>query len=241
MCLLLLPTVGMLGCASLRGGSDRPTVELSISLDKSSYRTGEPLIAEVRLSNPTGRQLVLPSFDANALRFMQGEKGLHARVVRDPVHSKTAVSRPRTVVSGGWTARRFVFTRVTLEPGHFALLVSMKRTAVEGEPLPNALYAASDPFEVTKEVALRRDPANGLILKDQAIEIAKAEVPGNATRARAVLMPMGDSGLFTWVIAVRIEEGESARTHTVQVDPYVGRIRPLKLKPSEDKVEPKTK
>jgi hypothetical protein len=214
---------------------ESPPVELSVTLNQKTYRTGDALVAEVTLKN-SGREVVdVPRFDASSLRFMQGEKGLHARVIRDPVYSKTMTPRSYTVQPGKAASRRFVFTRATQKPGSYALLVSLKRAIVGGELQRAPVYGSSEPYTVTEEVALERDPSNGLILKDQAIAIAKAEAPGRATRARAVLMPLGETGLFTWVVAMRIEEGEKAYTHTVQVDPYVGRVRPLKMKESPER------
>jgi hypothetical protein len=98
-----------------------------------------------------------------------------------------------------------------------------------------AAHTGPVPFEVLAEEGLRRDPADGFILEEQAIALALAEAPKGTMQSRAVLIPLGDTGLFTWTVLFRVQPKEGpARVEAVSVDPYVGRVRPLALEEGLD-------
>ena len=228
--LVLLAGLAVAGCAS-HAAVNGPPFRLTTSLDREVYKTGDPVTVTVAIENTGTDAIDVPRFDKSSARFMIGEKGLNVRIHREPVHSRAVRSNPRRIEPGASTSRRFVFVNVTQAAGEFALLGTFKGAVADGALIADAVHALPTPFRVTKDVAFERDPANGMILKRQAIEIAKRSVTGNVTRAKAVLVPLGKTGLHTWVVMLRTQNGDGrARQHTVQVDPYVGRVRPVEKK-----------
>lgn len=216
------------GCASAPTASD---LVLGVSVDRAEYRIGDPLVATVRLQNMSEHTMDVPRFGNASLKFTYGKKGLNARIRREPVYSRAIAAQPRTVEPGGWITRRFLFTRITVEEGQYALLASFKGAIAGKTMIEEPIYSEPAEFRVGKEIALKRDKANGLILKAQAVDLAKAQATGEVTFARAVLVELGRSSLFTWVVMLTETRPKGpAWKHAVQVDAYTGRVRPLELK-----------
>jgi hypothetical protein len=222
ICLLII------GCASAPTASD---LALAVSVDRATYRIGDPLVATVYLENKAARAVEAPRFDTHSLKFTYGKKGLNARIRREPVHSRAIAAQARTVEPGGRITRRFLFTRITVEEGEYALLASFKGAVADEAMIEGTVYSKPAGFRVGKEIGLKRDKVNGLILKAQAIDLAKAKAGGDVTYARAVLMDLGKSGLFTWVVMLtETRPNGPVRKHAVQVDAYTGRVKSLELK-----------
>lgn len=226
-CLLLLAAAGLLtGCAT--ASAYAPPLRLRVSLDRPEYRIGEAVIATVELENTGRAPINVPRFDPGSVKFMTGEKAMTVRVHQEPVYSTQVRPEPRVLPPGGKVARPFGFTRVTREAGEFALLASFKGAERRGEVIEDTIYAEPVPFRVQGPVLLRRDPADGLILKEQAEELAKKAVPGELIRA--VLARREESGLFAWLMFFRAKGPDGKETvSAVQVDPYTGRVRPFEL------------
>jgi len=120
---------------------------------------------------------------------------------------------------------------MTEEEGDYALLVSFKGAVADKTLIEDTVYSPPVEFRVSGEVGLKRDKVNGLILKAQAIDLAKAKAGGDVTYARAVLMDLGRSGLFTWVVMLTEKlPKDRVRKYAIQVDAYTGKVRPLELK-----------
>lgn len=228
LCSVLL-SVTAAGCASTPPSASG--LALRVSVDREEYRIGDPLVAKVRLHNKTSYVVDVPRFDAHSLKFMYGKKDSHARIRREPVYSRAIAPWPRTIRPGGSISRRFVFTRITVEEGEYALLVSFKGAIADKTVLDETVYSVPARFRVSGEIGLKRDKVNGLVLKAQAIDLAKAKAGGEVTFARAVLLGLGKSGLFTWVVMLTEKRPQGRiRKYAVQVDAYTGRVRPLELK-----------
>ena len=223
---VMLVCLALQGCASTDAAREAP-LELSVTLNRADYRIGDPLIATVTLENKAEKPMDVPRFDVQSARFMTGEKGLHVRVHREPVHSKTILPVPHRMEPTRSVTRSFVLTRVTMDPGEFALMASFKGVIVDGEYVRKSVYAAPRTYKVGREVAFRRDRGNGLILKEQAEELARANAKGEVKKTRAVLMPLGDTGLFTWIVMVRAAENGGERSYAVEVNPYLGSVKPV--------------
>jgi len=230
---VMLVCLALQGCASTDAIETRP-VELAVTLDRAEYNTGDAMIATVTLTNKGEVAMDVPRFDYRSVRFMIGEKGLHARMHRTPVHSKRIMASPRQMEPSGSVSRAFVFTRTTTNAGDFALMASFKGLIIDGNYIRDSIYAAPQTYKVKKHVALRRDPGNGLILKEQAVHLAKGEAKGEVKKARAVLMPLGETGLFTWIVMLRVAESGAERSYAVEVNPYLGGVKPVVTKGKEE-------
>lgn len=228
LCSVLL-SVTAAGCATAPPSAS--DLALRVSVDREVYRIGDPLVAKVRLHNKTSYVVDVPRFDAHSLKFMYSKKDSNARIRREPVYSRAIAPWPRTVEPGGSISRRFLFTRITVEEGECALLVSFKGAIADKAVLDETVYSVPARFRVSGEIGIKRDKVNGLVLKAQAIDLAKAKAGGEVTFARAVLVELGKSGLFTWVVMLTEKRPQGrVRKYAVQVDAYTGKVRPLALK-----------
>ena len=219
-----------IGCASGQPKAAERPITLTVSLDKQEYLIGEPVILSATLENKTKKPLDILGFDHRTLKFLSGLEGMSARVEQEFVRSQEVLPESRELDAHSTLSRQFVFIELTKKPGKQVLVASFKGAVVGEKFIDESVFSVPVGFNVRDEVAFRRDPHNGLILKEQAIEIATKSVTGNVLEANAVLVPLGKSGLFTWVIMIRAEEAGVEKKYTIQVDPYFGRIRPIELK-----------
>jgi len=222
------------GCAPQQ--TPDPPIELSLSVDQESYRIGDPLVLTVRLTNRGRRPADVPRFDHETLRFTYGTKGLDARFRREPVFSAHVVNEPYRVPPGEFIERRFLFTRLTAEAGEYLVLASFQGALIREELVPYEIHARPASYRVTKEVGFQRDPGNGLLLKAAAVDLAKRSVaPGKVAAERTVLVPLGETGLFTWAVLLRVEEpGKPPLNQAVRVNAYTGRVEPIEWKAAEE-------
>jgi hypothetical protein len=226
---LLLVALAAFLCAGCTAAAPMAQpVRLSLHLDQDTYRIGEPVTALVRLHNASDETLLVPRFDRANLHFLVGNKGGATRVRREPVASREELPRPREAEPGAELLRRFLFTRLTEKEGEYGLIASVQEVAVGREILPAPVYSTPAAYSVERPVALRRD-RNGMILKAQALELAGDAANGRALRSRAVLIPLGKTGLFTWVVLMWGEGEDGERERVVQVNPYTGRAEPLSV------------
>lgn len=229
------------GCASSRQG--QPPVSVTISLAREEYRVGEPLFVTVRIENRGDERVVLPRFDHDAVQFITGRKGVAQRTYREPVYSQEVIPQPREIGPLQSVSRDFLFTQATCEAGDCAMIAVLKasKALVGSTVLTEAIYAEPVRYRVIEEVALRRG-IDGLVLRDQALELARKYAPGPVVGERAVLVPMGESGLVTWVVMLTVKQPDGKeQNYAVQVDPYLGKLRPLERSDVTDSLTVPTK
>jgi len=221
--------VGFLtGCAKPAMTTDPLTV--SVALSKSSYKIGEAVVATVEIENHTREAVELIRFDHTVLDFVYAKKGAPARIHREPVYAASVRPERRKLLPGKSCSRSFLFTRLTAEEGEYALQVGFKYSASEESHMSRTIYSRLVPFTVVKEVALRRDPVNGLILKEQAAELARQWVKEKVTAVEPTLVPLQNSGLFAWVVIVTVEQADKRETkYALQVNAYTGKVTPLEV------------
>lgn len=221
------------GCATTPVG--RSSLELATEVDREQYGIGDPVVVTVWLQNLGRRTITVPRFDKNVLRFLYAARDSGVQIEREPVSSKSVAPVPVELGPNESMDRRFLFTRMTTREGEYALLVTFKGAVTDSGWMEPAVHAGDAFFIVAAPVSLERDPANGMILKKQAIKLAEAEAKGKVTASRAVLEPLKDSqnrdtGLYTWVVLLRAESaGGSEQEYAVQVNAYTGRVTPLEL------------
>lgn len=227
------------GCSSLQEEYE-PALGVTIALDKEVYQIGEPVVVNVTVTNLTRKELTLVRFDAQTVRFMMTAKESFVNVAREPVISREVIPEMRVLKGKETITRPFLFTQLSEKEGDYALIASFKG-AFQDEEI-DTQFSLPIGYKVSKDVAFRRDKNNGLILKEQALEIAKKSInQKNILEERAVLVPMGKSGLFTWTVMLRYtaQDGKERRA-TMNVDPYMGKIRPIELK-DKDVPQPQQK
>jgi len=186
------------------------------------------MVVTVELNNEGPREVHIPRFDARTLTFYCAKAGTGVRVVHEPVEAVGTEPVRHDVGPGQPVVRRFLFTRTTLEEGDHALLVSFKG-AFAGETLvEQTAFAEPVQFRVEQPIVLERDPASGLMRKREAIRLAARAAAGPVAEQRAVLVPLGSTGLYVWVVWVRLKESPAGEA-VFQVNPYTGRTEPLEI------------
>lgn len=240
---LVLVLILQLGCAR-PGNADGvkrtfvyDALGLEISLDKSTYRPGEPILAVVRLTNLEEAGLTLQKLNAHSLVFYAGSDDTENRSIVEPVFSpRENPSGAITLEPGAPFERTFLFTRLTEFEGPFVM------TARYGSPVNRESAVAPDrealravvrvvavpiTFSVNGDRAFRRDSA-GLLMKDDAIELCRSEAGGTPGELDAVLV-RNEAGFLDWWVfdentdASKREVGSGGRAWIV--NPYLGVIR----------------
>jgi hypothetical protein len=220
------------GCSS---APPVPDLDVEISLDSDTYRIGEPVVATLNVRNRSDEDVVIPALDASTLRFRLTRPGSGELIARDPVLPASSPGNPRVLEPLRTAGRRFVFTRVTAEPGEWGLIAGLYDCMCgtdDGTPVPT-LYSRATTFTVVDEVMFERDPHSGIIARNEAVELARAAAGATAdTPVRAVLTPLADSGLHRWVVLVGGREDPLHQGTAFEVNPYTGRASRLALDPS---------
>jgi len=226
---LLAALLGAAGCSTV---PRTDAVELRLTLDADSYDIGAPVLATVQVRNTADEGLMLPALDGSTLKFLSGQPGTGVRVRREPVLPEHAPGRPRTVAPGESEWRTFLFTRLTPEAGAWGLMAALSGCRIgseTGEPLPTC-YSESVRYEVSESVRFERDPYSGILTREQAVALVR-QAGGAAADAdlRAVLVPVGESGLYVWTIFPQTAGGEVVRESGFMVNPYSGAVEPLEM------------
>ncbi len=209
---------------------EQPLV-LHASLDRESYRIGDPAVVTLWLKNEGDSRVMLArGLDHRELTFTGGAEGLGVPVRHEPVHSSGLSTTTVTLEPGKMVLRRFLFTDLTKSAGASALLAQFKGAIAEDGAVLSATFSPPVIYTVEETVGLRRDRASGLILKEQALELARADAQGEVAASRAVLLPLGDTGLYLWAVLMRTRSAEGKTDeYAVQVNPYSGSVSPLDL------------
>ncbi len=226
--------LALAGCAS---ADLNPPAEVRLFVDGDTYRLGEPVRATVVVGNAGEPGLLVPGLDERTLTFYFGQPGTGVRMRRSPVLPQGVPSLPRVLGPQERASREFLFTRLTGEAGQWGLMVALSGAAraEERAELLTTAYSRPVEFRVTDEVMLERDPYSGLITREQALALARERggLPGDAP-LRAVLVPLAETGLFTWVVfrdgGGGLVEGIAGCT----VNPYSGVVSPLEMGTSLD-------
>ena len=228
--ILCLAIPGAAGCSTVSVKPTAAPAKVTLSLDAERYQIGEPVWATVEVENRTRRPLVLPALDNTTLTFYWGQPGTAERRRRWPVLPRGAAPEPRQVAPGKSERRRFLFTGLTGQPGQWGMMAALAGCISDDKQVAacEPYYSAPVWHEVTDQVRFRRDPYSGIITRQQAIELARAEGgAGPAAQAKAVLVPLGESGLVTWVVFLERPE-PPGKTQALEVNPYSGVVRPLR-------------
>jgi hypothetical protein len=217
-------------CA-LWGSVEEPAYQAPLSVtstaDKTVYRPGEAVQVTVKLRNNTGQPIDLRALDATSVNVAYGRiDDAETPVFREPVKA-TRATRPQMfrLAPGATKEEKFLFTRLTYYEG------PMKAIAQYDPNPPGTMLNGAKAmgnvmrFDVAGEPMFDRDHA-GLITREQAIALAKAQVQGTVTDARAIMIEDETTGLFlTWVNLNVTPPGGGADALTAYlVEPYKGTV-----------------
>jgi len=231
-----------LGCANLaKKEAAAPRLEVVATLDSVEYRPGEAVVCTVKVTNAGDAPAPAGSLSADTLEFWYGPAGTDLRYRREPVRSsKEEGFEPCTIAPKASISRRFVFTRLTEEGGHFALHTLYSPGGnVAGKP---GTAGPAFLYRVDGQRLFRRDE-NGLIRKQDALEVLRQEMGCDLTSAEAKLV-RNEAGFLDWFVTAEAKGDGQPLRRACFVNPYTGVIR-AEAKPdaalrvaTREKVEP---
>jgi len=223
---VVLMVLAVAGCATVPA---QAPPHVALSLNAASYQIGEPVVATVQVANESKSELVVPALDATTLKFYSAQPGGGVPIKSDPVLPGNLPGESHVLAPRGSVARAFLFTQLTQEPGEWGLVAVLSgcRRSGAGEAMV-ASYSETAPYRVGETVAFERDRHTGLITRNQAILLARngAGLSEDA-EARALLMPLADSGLSVWVVLLGGGEKWLREAAAFTVNPYSGSVRAL--------------
>jgi len=226
LCCLALLACAAAGCASAPRSEP---LTVTLKLDAEQYDVGQPIVATVSIKNDSSAPFTVPSMDSSTLTFYLGREGEAARMKRWPVLPEDVPADPRVIRCGGVDGRSFLFTQATTAPGKWGMIVSLSNCLSPDESvrLGQPFFSAPVWFQVSEEVKFKRDPYSGIIVKEQAVELARAHAQvGASVPARAVLVPLGSSGLVMWTVFFG-DDAVPGKQKEFTVNPYTGKVEPL--------------
>lgn len=223
--LLLLATAAMLivlGCARLaQPFKAEDPLRLYLRSDTARLRPGEALVVEVLLVNTSSEPILSAWLNHRSLNFYLRSPYLAEPVRIIPVYSE---KEPPIVVQelkgDGLWSRQFVFTQATSTSGTYTLTAAFHQDP-DGA-LPSHYFATAAPleFRVDGEWAARRD-RNGVLLKEEAIRLARNKAGAPDSRAEARLI-INEAGFYDWFIRLTAPGGEQ---RAFLVNPYLAGVR----------------
>ena len=236
------------GCATLglgAGGDGPATAEdlkLSVTLDKSAYRPGEAMVMTVTLTNVSPKEIPFHWLDAQSMEFwfhLAGSSDTPIR--RDPVvSSQEPMDQFRKLAPGDTVQRIFLLTRMTHFKGNMVVQAQYKQGIPYDAMQTNTIYSNVAEYEVHGEPLFEREDAAGLIVKDAAISLARAQCPdpGAIEDAQALLVE-DEMGFYRYWVNVKVKDAQgTGKLIGYLVDPYRGvvngQVKPFDPKAAQD-------
>lgn len=231
---LMLLALGLIlnGCSTLRlgSGSDGTAkvadLTLNVTLDKSAYRPSEAMVMTVTLTNVSSKELPVRMLDAQSVEFwfhLAGNSDTPIR--REPVFSsQEPMDDMRKLAPGESVQRVFLLTRMTHFKGSMVAQAQYKPGIPYDTMQANKIYSDVATYEVHGEPLFEREDAAGLIVKDAAISLARAQCPdpGSVEDAQALLVE-DEMGFYRYWVNLKVKDAQGTDKLTgYLVDPYRG-------------------
>jgi hypothetical protein len=242
--LVVLGFLSLASCSwmSFSGKKDTsPPFSIYLSLDKAKYLPGEPILAHVELKRSlTGKMDRALQPDHETVRFLlrpDREGGEREITYEEPVYSPQEPTKQWTEISPGKSIpRRFLFTVLTFERGSFALAAEYEVPDPKDVSKSVKIYSPPALFKVEGQKAFARRYRNGLLYREDALDIAKKSVQGEVLDAKCV-WAVDEKGFLKWWVNVRCRGADNnEETRSFWVDPYLARAEKAS-RPFEPKEE----
>lgn len=208
----------------------RQAFHVSYGLDKTVYRPGEVVRAEVTLTNRTKENRVCRILDGDSVQFVFGRQEDAERMIRDPVRSRLELekgSRMRNRLTelkpGESLKRQMLLTRFTYYNGPMMSQVHYNPNP-PGANQYMKVFSNNVKFDVSGEKMFDRDPA-GHISKAEAIKVAREEYGKEVMAAEAYFFE-NPNGFYQWWVNLELrDDGQEGRKTAYLIDPYTGQVR----------------
>lgn len=195
--------------------------------EHSQYNPGEAVVCRTYLYNVTGKELTVRDLNARSVSFWKGIVGKAEVFKFTPIFSgQENMLETKTLGPNESTIRPFVLTNITETSGTFSLQ-AVYNSAPDLMMAPR--YTVISPkveISVQGPRALQRD-RNGILLRTDAIRIAKETVNDKVTAVEATLVE-NEAGFLDWWVVLHLEGGSSQDKEVKRaflVNPYLGSIR----------------
>jgi len=222
---------GAAGCGRFRRArtppSDTPLLLLDAKLDKEIYQPGEAVVCSVELTNASKKPIEVSLLCTDTLEFWFGPAGTDLRFKRVPVRSAREKACEMVKLAPGEKTRRdFLLVDVTQEEGVAAIHVFCRPTC-DNPPASPYFIAPAVLYKVDGPVALRRD-RNGVLLKDQAISLAKEWLDRPVSQVDAVLV-RNEAGFLDWWVTLDVDQKQDPEPalprRAVLINAHTGALR----------------
>jgi len=247
LCAIWLAAAGLLllvSCSylpSLSREDPPPPFVLLLSLDKPVYLPGEPVLARVELKRPLGAEMA-PAMqpDHETVRFMvrpDRDGGEREITFAEPVYSPQEPTKQRVeLAAGAGIPRRFLFTVLTFDRGSFALAAEYVTPDPQNPSLPLKTYSPPAAFKVQGDKVFARRYSNGLLHREDALDLARKQVQGEVLDAKGI-WAVDEKGFLKWWVNVQCREADKKEVvRSFLIDPYLVRVEAAP-KPFEKKEE----
>lgn len=219
-------------CSTLGGQPDAGEPEdlkINVTLNKSAYRPGEVMVINVTLSNVSGETQPVRMLDAESLEFWFGLKGsAETPIRREAVYSlRERMDEYGSLASGQTVQRQLLLTRLTHYRGPMVAQAHYKRGVSIEAMKTNKIYSNVVEYEVHGERLFEREDARGIIVKEAAISLARAQVPRRTkVMETQALLVEDEKGFYCYWVNLNVNNGKG-ETGMVSylVDPYKGKVK----------------
>lgn len=201
-------------------GAAEEKLTLTVTLDKAAYRPGEAALATVALTNNTRSAYQVNRLNAKSVVFLFGRQSDPERMERQAVASEKERMDETFSLAGGATEKRtFLLTRLTEFGGVMALQAHYAPGGAAVAKTGPKVFSTVAPFKVAGARLFRRDP-EGVLVKDEAIRLAKGQVKGEVESAQAIFV-RDEMGFYKWYVNLKVKG--AARLVGWFIDPYQGK------------------
>jgi hypothetical protein len=219
--LLAAQGCGHLGTKPAAPAEDKITLRLT--LNQAAYRPGEVVLASVELTNTSGQPLPAQALSAGSVVFVFGRQGDPERLERQAVYSeREKLDESVTLEPGRMLGRQFVLTRLSEFSGPLVVQAQYRPGAAAGAKAPPRIFSNPVAYQVGGTRLLKRDPA-GLIVKDEALKLARTAGKNEAEDAQAIFV-RDEAGFYRWYVNVHPKGSAPGTWVGYFVNPYVGGV-----------------
>ncbi len=233
--------LGLLACAPQNAPNRLSQVTMQIEMNRDVYRPGEAVLCTATLTNSHNMpvDIMIPDYLSTQFTYCPRKQGgLSQAIAREPVYSnKETIGAWTTLEPGQSVSKAFVFTTLTFERGEFLLNASYGMPNPENPELTDRAFAQSLAFDVRGQDVYIHRYVDGLMTKEDAIQVAARAAGADAPEAEVKLI-IDEGGYERWWVNIHAENADGVRqTQSYFIDPYGGgvwaRAKPFEPKPAD--------
>lgn len=211
---------------------EEPAPELLVKLwaDKSVFQPGEAILLHLKVINSSNEPIRMRGLDDSSLTFWFGRSDQSRRVQRSPVVSKLEEkgmqqrsAPPVEVAPGTSQTRSFLLTHFAPEPGDYVCQIHFDPEWDSIDSITGKIYSNLVSYRVHGDRLFRRDSL-GLVMMEEAINVAAADTPGDILLTDAILIE-DEMGFYKWWVNLDFIDSSGIKAQIgYLIDPYQGRI-----------------